>query len=212
MHYLTVDIETSPTTDEKVIAELVETVKPPANFKKPETIEKWMDEHAQEKAQELINRTALDGSYGSIRAIGYAIDQRPIDVLVRTPVFSEKEILETFFELWTEIKTPTLVGHHLRDFDLPFIWKRAVINGFKPHPYAVMRYFDRRCLDVYDTMTEWAGWGKRISLSNLAYVLLGEEKTTSGADVWQMSDEEVVEHCKKDVELTRNVFLKMNFL
>ena len=64
MRYLTFDIETSPTTDEKVIAELVETVQPPANYKKPDTIEKWMDEHAQEKAQELINRTALDGSYG----------------------------------------------------------------------------------------------------------------------------------------------------
>jgi len=67
---ITIDIETKPSTDDVVIQRIRDSIKPPAQYKKPESIEKWIKENGEAKAQELIDRTALDSSSGTIFCIG----------------------------------------------------------------------------------------------------------------------------------------------
>ena len=48
------DIETLQTNDESVIEELRSTIEPPAQYKKPESIDKWMAENAEDRLNELF--------------------------------------------------------------------------------------------------------------------------------------------------------------
>jgi len=209
---ITLDIETSPTTDEKVIKEITDNIQPPANYKNPESIKKWMDERGQEKAKEVVEKTALDGLRGSIRCIGVAVDHDEPVIIMED---SEQATLEAFFDFvisdYVENNIhPLLAGHNLRGFDLPFIRHRAIINSI-PLPKFFKHYYGRFSEDVYDTMLEWAGWNGRVSLNNLAYALLGRSKLGSGGEVHGMSDEQVAKYCAEDVRLTRDIYYRMTF-
>ena len=75
---LYLDIETLPTTDQEVIEELRQSISAPANYSKPETIQKWMDENAESALADKIAKTSFDGMYGSIACICYAFDDGEI--------------------------------------------------------------------------------------------------------------------------------------
>lgn len=209
---ITIDIETSPTIDENIIRELTEGIRPPANYKNPESIKQWMDGVGQEKARKAVYKTALDGLRGSIRCIGVALDDEEPLVLMED---SENDTLRAFFDFmiddYLENNVHSLViGHNLIGFDLPFIRHRAIVTEVGM-PRLFKHYYSRFSEDVYDTMYEWAGWNGRVSLNNLAYGLLGRSKLGFGGEVHEMSDEQVVEYCAEDVRLTRDVYYKMTF-
>lgn len=207
---ITLDIETAPTSDEAIIREISEGVRPPANYKNPDSIQKWFDEQGQEKVKEAIQKTALDGLHGSIRCIGLALDDEDPFILMED---SEKATIEALIDFVADDfvennYAPLLVGHNVAGFDLPFIRHRAIVNDI-PLPRFFKRYYGRFSEDVYDTMTEWAGWNGRVSLNKLAYGLLGRSKMGFGDEVHAMSDEQLAEYCMMDVELTRDIYYKM---
>ena len=65
---------------------------------------------------------------GEVVSIGYAINDAKPTVLQRIPGDSEEGILNAFKDV---IKRPDLiyVGHNIRGFDLPFLWRRGIINN-----------------------------------------------------------------------------------
>lgn len=205
-----IDIETQPTKDVNLIKKLTSTIQPPSNYKKQESIDKWWAVNGAEKEQEAIQKTALDGLYGSIRCIGYAIEDNEPEIIMG----DEYDILSNFFEVLEGVEadlryTPDICGHNIIDFDLKFINHRAIVNGIRP-PHFFGQYM-RKSDVVYDTMRMWSGWRDTVSLENLAQGLLGRGKTGNGKDVFKMDDEQVAQYCKDDIELTRDVFWKMTF-
>ena len=92
------------------------------------------------------------------------------------------------------MRRPIFVGHNLVNFDLPFIYRRAVILGIQPpaflpiNPSPFNEY-------VFDTMLQWAGSKGRISMQNLCEALGIPGKETDGdidgskvTDFYQRSD------------------------
>jgi predicted PolB exonuclease-like 3'-5' exonuclease len=70
---------------------------------------------------------------------------------------------------------------------------------------------------IFDTMTQWAGYGNRISLDRLGRALsLGGKGDFNGSMVWDAIKngeiERVAEYCAEDVELTRDIYKRMQFL
>lgn len=139
----------------------------------------------------------------------------------------EAELLTTFFEAVTEAgevhhgRLPCFIGHNVREFDLRFLFQRAVILGVRPPfhlPHDVRPGSDR----VFDTMTAWAGWGGRISLDRLCTALnipgkgseLGGEDI-DGSKVWDLyrdgRAEDVAIYCRADVERVRHVHRRLTF-
>jgi len=110
------------------------------------------------------------------------------------------------------------IGHNIWAFDLPFIYKRSIINGVKPRrDISFARY---RNTPIYDTMMEWDLWNMKTygqKLDTLAKVLgLPTSKDDmDGSMVWQYFQEgridEICRYCMKDVELTRKVYYRMTF-
>ena len=68
------DIETIPTQSEHLKNHVQTNLTPPANYKKQETIDAWIEEN-----RDLAYRkTALNGGFGQIVCIGYAINDNDV--------------------------------------------------------------------------------------------------------------------------------------
>ena len=67
------DIETIPTTNQAITDKIRAEISAPANYTKPESIAKWFEENAESAYQEKYRKTALDGLYGEIISIAWAV-------------------------------------------------------------------------------------------------------------------------------------------
>lgn len=183
------------------------------------------------KSEEKYRKTALDGSFGEVFCISYAIDD--MSTITISPVgiktYSEEFLLESFFENISEevmrfnnrrhtsiMSDPhKFIGHNVQ-FDLRFLYQRSIINGIKP---SIALHQDSKPWDgkTIDTMAMWCGYGNKISLDNLCKALGIEGKgDLDGSKVWDYVKEgryaEVAEYCAADVERVRQVYKRMIFL
>lgn len=214
---LTIDIETIPSQRPGMAEEMKAKVKPPGNISKPETIAKWMEENAATAADEMFRKTALDGTYGEIICIGFAVDNGPIHMVYRSA--DERNFLQEVFEQ-IHINCPfpeMIVGHNAIAFDMRYLFQRAVIN--KVIPLFPLHHEARHGNGIFDTMVAWGGYSpdKRISLKNLCAALDIPVKS-DGLDGSKVYDywlegrhEEIADYCKEDVAATRECYKRLTF-
>ena len=108
----------------------------------------------------------------------------------------------------TEYKKPNFIGHYITKFDLPFIWKRSVINDVATVPG--VKWIDaKHGFNCYDTLTAWAGYGNSISMDNLAKILnikgKGDIDGSMVYDEWQTDPKKVIDYCVDDVDMVRRI-------
>lgn len=214
-----IDIETVPTQDDDVKAEIAAGIKPPASMSKPETIAKWEAEQKSAAVAEAVAKTALDGGYGHVVCIGAAVNDGPAWSEIIPAVSSEKSLISSVFDRITKSRdirngATVIVGHNVAEFDLRFLWQRACVLGI-----AVPPWFPRDpkpwSESVHDTMVLWAGRNGRIGLDRLARIfgVPGKMEGISGADVgrvWASGDlSRIATYCRDDVETTRSIHQRM---
>ena len=80
-----------------------------------------------------------------------------------------------------------IIGHNIVDFDLPYIYKRAVINNINTYGIKIPVNARHGSQDCYDTMKQWNGWQTKAggSLDAISRVLGLDEK--NGVDLVQKS-------------------------
>lgn len=196
----------------------------------PELKEMWLDRFGETAARDQANdkwlKTSFDGTYGEICAI--CVDIYGIDGNEKLRFFveegwNEEEMLRNFWdEIFVRCKRkdletvkPFFIAHNAK-FDLPFLYKRSVINEI--YPRVRFNPHGRHGIDHYCTSEAWAGFGNRISLNNLAKALDLGSKTEGmdGSQVWpefqKGNIDKIVSYCEDDVELTRKVYERLAFL
>jgi 3'-5' exonuclease len=189
-------------------------------------VERFRDEKLEETAQEMLHKTCFDGAQGKIAVIGFAIgDNAPtvysLDSLDPFDADPEIDLITGFFNDIAQeyspssMRNPLFIGHNIARFDLPFLFKRAVILGIKPPafiPFGAAPWAD----SIYDTMTRWDA-NNSIKLDALCKALSvpGKTEGINGADVWPMIQAgrigEVAAYCMDDVDAARNAFRRMTF-
>lgn len=224
------DIETAPTEDRETIEAIRAGIRPPASYKKPESIAAWHETEGEAAALDAISRTALDGAAGQVIAIGIARDDdaAPL-VLTRAPHEPESGLLRRFIETmqaWADAEAvtdgdgrtiwpaaPYFIAHNAA-FDLGFLWRRCVVHGIRP-PFALPGPNARPGKDYACTMMAWAGYRERISLQALCRALgLPDPKADgTGAQAWQWWKDgdlpRVARYCAGDVEAVRSIWGKL---
>lgn len=179
-------------------------------------VERFRDEKADEVGDTEWRKTSFDGAKGQICCIGVALDDgAPIQIWSK----DEAAILHDFFLIvdshirLNNLRRPTFVGHNIANFDLRFIFQRAVINRV-----LVPAWFPRNARpwddSINDTMLMWAGHGGRISLANLCEALGVESNNDmDGSMVCDMylqgQIEKIAEYCADDVRITRECWQLM---
>ena len=134
MNELFFDIESVPDQKPGWLDRAKKKVSPPANYKKPETIEKWWKEEGAAKIDQAHRDTALDGAYGEIVSIAWQVNDGEIHCITREADHSEPALLNDFFdELIEEIEPQRLTKWiaHNSDFDLWFLQQRCWVNNIK---------------------------------------------------------------------------------
>jgi predicted PolB exonuclease-like 3'-5' exonuclease len=157
----------------------------------------------KEKAQEVLfqyyqQNAGLYSEFGQIVSIatGYVTADRYIVTKDITGI-DEKEILSKFFEVMNKaisgsMKATAMGGHNIKEFDIPYICQRAMINGMMEIPM----WFE---LDgkkpwemnfIIDTFDMWKsgkfrGTGTLQALA-AAFGLPNPKMDGDGANVWEM--------------------------
>ena len=236
MNYIYLDIETIPSQDEDVIKRIHEDAyetaitapvpKEITKLKTPELREERTDEwkneqfaKAETEAEEKYHATGLDGGYGEICCIGWAVDDDSVDVIgLERP---ETELLLLFWKLLREVvgsQHTIFVGHNI-GFDLRFLHHRSVVNRVKPTvflPYNAAPWQGK----YVDTQYEWWGAkpGKDSSLTNLCRILGIDisDDDIDGSGVWQAYQDgrhdDIAKHCRRDVERVREIHGRLRWV
>jgi hypothetical protein len=221
---LFIDVETLPPPDEAR-----DTVNPALAFK-------LENRHCAPEpgvlagcTEEQFRRLALHAEYGRVLSVGMIVEQDG-RVVCRGVLGRERETLKfhldearTLRGFWNQLRgfdagRDLVVGHNVYDFDLPFLYKRSVINRVRPSVRLCLARYRSR--PVFDTMKEWELWAWRpgIKLEELAGVLrLGMTKTEGmdGGCIYDRFREgrhiEIADYCMRDVELTREIYYRLTF-
>ena len=195
---------------------------------KDDMIARWEKELASVKsesvANELWEKTSFNPDVTPIACIviGY-FDQSGYQsrIFETNDMINEAEMLEEFHSTVAsictankvEVRKVNFVGHNIAKFDLPFIWKRSVINDV--NTCSGVKWIDaRHGQHCYDTMIAWAGFGNRISADNLCKIL-GIKGKTEGMDgskvydTWQTDPKKVIEYCNDDVQLVKEIHKRL---
>ena len=168
-----------PGARDAFIKEARENIKPPSDMTKERALDElgitdpsarkytskdaalaqWCKEFGAAKADEVGDanwrKTAFDATKGHICCIGWAMDDNPPEADFIQTVADEKDILRFFFsELHKSFdarRRPLFIGHNHVAFDLPFIFRRAVILGVEPP----MFFRDSRKRGTSRFLTRW---------------------------------------------------------
>lgn len=214
------DIETLPADDSKVavlryLYDKKISKADPDSEKGVETFEKF------------VEKTSFDGAFGRVCCIAYGLDNRPVECLSG----DEKDIVKKFWEIAG--RADLIIGHNIRDFDLPFIMQRSALLGVKPtwnkfeepgkKPWDMVKFlsFARyKNAPIFDTLHEWSNWGDMRNNKSLEHLALamGIPTPKEGIDGSQVATfynagkiKEICDYCMRDVETTRAVYRKMIF-
>lgn len=224
------DIETVPSQRPDAREQARIGIKPPATFKKAESIANWWLTEADAAADEIYKKQSLDGgNFGEIVSIAACTEDGREFVMCRPKGVFEHSLLTEFgaqIERWIDedaaavadgfnyAADPFFIAHNAI-FDLGFLWRRCVVTGVKlpfktPSPSA-------RCGKDYDcTMQAWSGFGGRISLAVLCRALGVESPKDGGIDgskifdAWTAGEyEKIASYNLKDAIACREVWHRM---
>lgn len=209
-HTLFLDIETIPAQSEEAFQAVRAKITPPGNIKKPESIEAWMTDNADQAARDALAKTSFDPAAGHICTIGWAVDDDEAVAAHAATVEQERDILDAFFASLQTFHRYTFVGHNVASFDLRFIICRAIVLGIKI-PRSIPRDPKPWDKSVFDTMTAWAGARGTISMDRLceALGLPGKDGFDGSmvAEAWSNGEHDrISEYCRSDVEKTRAIW------
>lgn len=213
MHNVFIDIETLPNQSAEYRAKVRAGIKPPAQYKKPESIDQWMADNAEAETDALIAKTSFDPAAGHICSIAWAWNEGEVKACTASKIEEEAALLHGFLESLPTQGLCRFIGHYISGFDLRFIMCRAIVLGVKvpalwprdPKPW------DQQ---VFDTMTAWAGAKGTISLDRLCDALgiespKGELTGAGVAQAWRDGRfDEIAAYNRGDVEAVRKVFRK----
>lgn len=225
------DVETLPSLQPDAREQSRKGVKPPASYKKPESIAQWWKDEGEAAIEDAYRKQALDAASGELCAVGFASDDSEPVSLVRGLGEPEAAFIYRVLIAITELidgetraapdgnrwpDEPFFICHNA-PFDLGFLMRRCWVNNLRP-PFAIPAPSARDGKDFGDTMTRWAGYRGTISLDRLCRALGVPSPKDNGMDGrqvfdrWQAGEHDAIAHYNAaDVAATRACWWRLNW-
>lgn len=214
-----IDIETMANPD--AVALMPEPEVKTGNLKDPDKIAAKL---AEAKAN-MLDKAALDpltariACYALVGAIQPGENGEFVDVIATMDDDGERSLIQSIFPVLAADDARIVTWNGI-GFDLPMIYRRALILGVDPANYGApplsawtKRYVSDR---HYDLMQIWGGWKDYTKLDAVAGIVLGRKKiefdvTNIGAMVQtEEGRAKLTEYCVADTRLTWELFERMN--
>ncbi len=186
------------------------------------------DESLSDPAQCYTAKAAIYPEFGKLVCIslGFIADQNESEVQVKTTSFmhsDERLLLLCFFEFlashFNGARFTHLCGHNIREFDIPFICRRGLVNGLKL-PDCINHIGKSRWQvhNLIDTMLLWrfGDYKHYSSLDLLCHIMqMDSPKSDLSGDkihesYWRGQYDEIKCYCEKDVFATAQLFCHLN--
>ncbi len=185
--------------------------------------EKYTDETTPDES--YANSAGIYAEFGKIVCISVGfIYFKGLEMCFRTKSFAghdEKKILEDFAALiykFCTSKEHTLCGHNIKEFDIPYICRRMLINGIKLP--GILNISGKKPWEInfIDTLELWKfGDYKNYTSLKLLTAVFGIPTPKDDIDGSQVANvyynqnnvERIATYCQKDVVATAQVFLRL---
>lgn len=159
-----------------------------------------------------VEKMALNPLTAKIACIGYYNE-----TIQEVDIDSEKNMLDN---AWDKIKSLKVISYNGLNFDIPFIFKRGIINGCDWATIPNMKQYTDKFKSAskhIDLMNEWCAYGQFEKLDNLASFLLNDKKVEFDyREIPQLLESEegkqkLKEYCLQDCALTWKLAKKLGF-
>lgn len=190
--------------------------------------ERYCNDIQTTEKQAYFDKWSLFPEFAKIICISIGLYDKEKDIVKKKTFYSrndEKWLLEDFFKQLDQLDNKyILTGHNILDFDIPFIYRRSIINRIKPHAMIDQWHLKPREVEIIDTMKIWkqfwyiSTWielicmclnipnpKKEINWKNIKDIY--REISTNEIDE-QM--EKIKQYCESDVEATARIYLRIN--
>lgn len=194
--------------------------------------ELWQDKVAKTMPEDMAitdtytRRAGILAEFGKIICISTAIFSETANKTMGLRIKSlygddEKLLLKEFIGLCQKMYEHNeyfqFAGHNIKEFDIPYICRRLIINGIAVPSY--LNYQDKKPWEVkmFDTLNWWKfGDYKNYTSLHLLATVLGIPTSKSDMDgsmvqhvYYKERDlQRIVTYCQKDVIVTANVILR----
>lgn len=214
-----IDLETAPLPDVKERIQKLYPFDPDkvalGNAKKPETVERVIEEARQQHVPKLLEKAQLDPALSYVCGVGMVTMEEPekMQIDIARGIDDEKTIVSDAIGRFHEKNAIVrLVGWNVKAFDMAYLWKRLWINGMK----APALLSDRGWNDVTDLMKHWCcyQYGEYAKLELVAKILgvessfRKEQGDCSGKDFYkfvQTDPQKAIAYLGADVEETLGI-------
>lgn len=217
MSTLVLDVETLPLAS--ALAEPYPDAErlPPANYKNPEAIAGWREKDKATWTEQRVKECSLTPRLGRIACLGWALGNEEPNTFMAGQESSEKALLEI---AWDRISDSTRLVTFNGSFDLRFLVVRSMVHGVACKPVSVGKvadWFKRYSTwPHFDCRAVLTGWDDRQTGKLHEWCAsfgIPSDDTTSGADVYAFAQagnwDAIAQHCKSDVNQTRELYCKL---
>lgn len=144
------------------------------------------------------------------------------EIVINSFTGEEKEILENTNKIFNNAVTKgwKLGGHTIKNFDIPFVGKRMIINKIDPSPLIASltrKPWDSPYLDISDVFA-FGGWGQTHSSLDLMSCVFGLESPKEEMDGSKVHEyfhkgriAEIKKYCEMDVKVLMDCFMSFSF-
>lgn len=205
---IVLDLETEPDLawlDESGRA-FAESLEAPANYKKAESISKWIEEQAAKRIEKAAT-SPIDGRITAAAVAPLWGDAEPIAVVNRV---SERTLLVDLVVAIGSILhsagsgQPVFAGYNIADFDLPFLAARAAVHRVRlPEWWPDLTRRFGVCLDAFDVL------GREGKLELWLARMKLPAKNGSGAVIHTMTDDQLRDYVANDVRVERELLRRL---
>jgi hypothetical protein len=170
-----------------------------------------------------MNRSSLHPEFGRIVCVSFGFfTPEGTEKIVSFHGEDEKDILEKTNKILanTRSKGYKLGGQNIKNFDIPFLGKRMLINSITPDPIIQTwnkKPWETSFIDLGEIFA-FGAWGQTFSSLDLMSHVLGVPTSKDNLDgskvhnsFWvEKAFEEIKDYCEKDVLCTMNCFKKIS--
>lgn len=173
------------------------------------------DKTIEEQETEWRSKLALSPLTGQVLMVGInGIGGMYMDYIGNTNTQNEQCLLANVVSIIN--KRDLIIGHYIKDFDLPFIINRSRKYGLNTTGLGYVKggrwYWSEKIIDLKELWT-FSKYGEHISLNNMAkFFGLEVKDETIGKNFQQVFEsdiEKAIAYCKHDVELTKEIYERL---
>jgi DNA polymerase elongation subunit (family B) len=169
-----------------------------------------------------LNRSSLHPEFGRVVCVSFGVFQGETEKITSFYGEDEKDILEKANKILANSRTKgfKIAGQNIKNFDIPYLGKRMIINSITPDPIIQTwnkKPWETSFVDLAEIFA-FGAWGQTFSSLDLISHVLGVPTSKDNLDgsmvhssYWdEKMTEEIKNYCEQDVVCTMNCFKRLS--